>query len=392
MSLSIVCVACGGSKSTDGGIDARGSGGSAGSTDDAGSTGTGGIAGSMGAGGSAGSTGGTGGSTGTGGGAGSATALEFCNNVAQAISSVVARCVGGTDAYWFMFYSAAFDCQRVSADVAAGRMVYDQSHAAACLSSIEGVDCSAIAGAGPSLPACTQVLWGTVPAGQVCSPDPMSDCVPEAHCEHVGYACSGICLTSVAVNGSCQSLDSDTTLPCVAGAHCVSGVCLADANEGQACGGYPSPTCAGDLRCLGATSIASGTCHAAANSGPCTDNSDCSSSGCMGPTGAKTCQRWKFAGESCTPGQGECWPLLYCGADGKCTDARAATQNQACGPDARGEIVGCASGLYCSGATSTTTGTCVPPKALGDPCTWLDVCSGTRGHCDTSTQKCVACN
>jgi hypothetical protein len=309
------------------------------------------------------------------------------------MSSAVARCWGGTDAYWFKIYSAAFDCQRVSADVAAGRMVYDQSHAAACLSSIEGIDCSAIAGSGPSLPACTQVLWGTVPAGQACSPDAMSDCVPEASCERDAYACGGTCRTRVAANGSCQSVDGRTIPPCVTDAHCISGVCLADAKEGQSCGGSAGPPCASNLRCVGATFSASGTCHPAANSGPCTDCSDCGNSmyGCMGPTGAKTCERWKFVGESCTPGQLQCFVLLHCGADGKCTDAPA-TQNQACGSDALGEYFGCASGLYCSGVTSTAMGICVPYKAPGDSCTSLVECGYPHGQCDTSTHQCVACN
>jgi len=331
---------------------------------------------------------------GTGGGAGSATVLEFCNGVFQAMSSAIARCWGGTDAYWVGVYSAVFDCQRVSADVAAGRMVYDQSHAAACLSSIEGVDCSVTTSSDPGgLPACTQVLWGTVPAGQACSPDPMSNCVPEASCEQVGYACGGTCRTRVTVNGSCQSVDGTMTLPCVAGAHCVSGVCLADAQEGQSCDGYAGPTCASNLRCLGATSSASGTCQAIETSQPCTDISDCGGGvyGCMGPTGAKTCARWKFTGDSCTPGQGDCWRWFHCGADGRCVDAPA-TQSQACGFDASGEFVGCASGLYCNGLTSTAMGTCVPVKALGDSCTSLVECGYPHGLCDTSTQRCVACN
>jgi hypothetical protein len=195
------------------------------------------------------------------------------------------------------------------------------------------------------------------------------------------------------MNGSCDSVDDITTLPCVAGAHCTSGVCLADAQAGQSCGGFAGPTCASNLRCLGATSSASGTCHAIEISQPCTDLSDCGSGtyGCMGPTGARTCERLKFAGDSCTPGQGECWLWLHCGADGKCTDATA-TQNQACGFDASGEFVGCDSGLYCSGLTSTAMGTCVTAKALGDSCTSSPECGYPHGQCDTSTQRCAACN
>jgi len=392
MTLAIAFVGCGGNSSSDGGIDARGSGGSAASTDN---TGSGGIAGNVTGGSSAVSNGGAGGSTGAGSGGGSAMLLEFCNGAVQAMASTMARCWGGTEAYWSTIFSPTFDCQRVSADVAAGRMVYDQSRAAVCLSSINGGDCAITtsSSAEPGPAACANVLWGTVPAGQACSPNPMSNCVPEATCVQDGYACSGTCRTTVAANGSCQSVDGATSLPCAAGTHCILGVCLADAKEGQSCGGQSGAICASSLACVGATSSASGTCQAVALAVPCTTRSDCGSGvyGCLGPTGAKTCQHWKFTGESCTPGQGQCYPLLSCGADGKCTDQRA-TQNQPCRYDANGDSVWCASGLVCSGATSTAMGTCLPVKAPGDPCTLLDMCGGTQGRCDPSTQRCVACN
>lgn len=297
----------------------------------------------------------------------------------------MARCVGGTESYWHDFYATLLPCDVLGARVDAGEMLYNASSAQACLAAIrrEGEGCN-LSG---TIPECTDTLKGNVAAGGACHSDGLSVCDPQADCRAVADSCSDTCVARVPVDGSC-AVATGTAPPCAEGATCVSGVCVADPGEGQSCRGL----CAGSLRCVGATAAAPGTCQRGATSGPCTTISDCDTYyTCTGAIGARTCSKYRMLGESCVPGQSQCWWLLHCGSDGTCSDAKAAA-NEACGADANGEHIPCGANLYCSLASGTAAGTCVAKKAAGTPCSSDSECAGTNAYCDDATGKCVGCS
>jgi hypothetical protein len=96
-------------------------------------------------------------------------------------------------------------------------------------------------------------------------------------------------------------------------------------------------------------------------------------------------------GQACTPGNGECYPLLsYCDA-GKCA-AKLPKLGEACGT-IDGETLACAEG-YCDKQPDATQGVCVAKKQPGDTCTGtptIGECAGDNGQCDMTTLKCTAC-
>jgi hypothetical protein len=137
---------------------------------------------------------------------------------------------------------------------------------------------------------------------------------------------------------------------------------------------------------LGGSLSTEGVCRKKRTSGACVTSEECASRyRCAGSEGAKTCRKAKWIGESCTPGQGECYmAFTWCGSDGKCTDAKA-QEGQPCG-FINAEYIACTRDLVCS------DNTCRKGTPAGSPCTSGSACTGgTISFCDSKTNLCVSC-
>ncbi|HEX7596791.1 MAG TPA: hypothetical protein VF518_01180, partial [Polyangia bacterium] len=178
-------------------------------------------------------------------------------------------------------------------------------------------------------------------------------------------------------------------LSCQSGTH----VCVADTGEGQPCQGPTAGDCKSGLYCEGGTASTAGICRKGKTAGACASSEGQCANGysCIGTSGAQTCTKWKYPGDTCTPGLRECVVFSWCGSDGKCTDAPV-PEGQPCSPSP-GEYAQCASGLTCLyGTGSTTPATCQKLKAAGSTCSYDSECAGSGSYCDSKTKVCVACN
>ena len=120
-----------------------------------------------------------------------------------------------------------------------------------------------------------------------------------------------------------------------------------------------------------------GTCQKALATGPCWQDSDCSTNHCVlsgSGTTAGVCTLPKPVGAACVPGQNQCGNGAYCGTASRCVDLPII--GQSCAGNA-GE------GTYCAnGACNPLTSICVPYQAAGQ------ACSGTAGYCDGFNTQC----
>jgi hypothetical protein len=320
----------------------------------------------------------------------STTSQEFCASIEQAAIALQTRCIGGDDAFWRYFYSKLLDCSRLDQKIKTGLIVYDPALGAACLDQIAKLDCSHYG----EVVACTSALAGQVAPGGSCSRDPLTftECAPGSHCHYGDVSCFGICQADAPIGAACGYGTGSSYVDCVDGASCNydTDLCVANAAEGQACGGTTAASCDYGLYCEGFDSNVAGTCRKQKTSGACTDGTECASNHvCTGAQGNKTCNKAKLPGETCTPGQHECYNVIsWCGADGKCTSTLL-QEDQACG-EIQGEYAQCDVGLYCY-AASGSTGTCKKEKAAGTSCTYDGECAGTGGYCDSTNKLCVAC-
>jgi hypothetical protein len=320
----------------------------------------------------------------------SGNATEFCNSFTQAAVSLLSHCYGGGEALLANLYAQVFNCTEVARLVSTGTLVYDATQGKRCLETIRTLDCGDTAG---PVPACNAALTGTIPTGGVCAARALlafSDCAPGNECAWVANSCGGTCRPLAQVGAPCgYAPGGDEYIDCEDGSTCdyQTEVCVAEPGEGQPCLGSSGVDCGSGLYCDGDYATA-GVCRKQQTSGSCASDQECASTYvCVGSGDAGTCQKVKLPGDACQPGQ--CMPFFaWCGADGKCTDARA-TENQPCGSGS-GDYIPCASGLYCDYSSTSDTGTCKRETPAGSPCTSSSLCEGT-GYCDSTTQTCVSC-
>jgi hypothetical protein len=316
----------------------------------------------------------------------SATVTEFCRSAVEAIVRYESRCFGGSVEMWRAIFES-LNCDATAASAAAGRLAYDPARAAACLSQLEQASCT---NSTDSVD-CAQAVVGQANPGGACNDlhTVFSECAPGSYCDAAAYACGGTCRQYAPAGGSCALPATGTRVRCAPHTSCdtTTNICVADAAEGQPCGSCVTTQYCDRAGADGGTSV-SGVCRPRQTSGACPTGVECQTGyTCSTANGAKTCVRWKFTGEACIIGQNECYPLTYCGADGRCS-ADGAPGGASCGKQANGETVRCARGFFCA-----SNSTCQPQKPPGSVCTTLEygACAGANGHCDASTSKCVSC-
>lgn len=326
------------------------------------------------------------------------TPTGFCQGYYAIVADLFSRCWGLTAAEGQSVLGDAKLCQSFAASVAEKRVGFDPARAGACLSELEAAvscegtddmanfaDCAAIAPLVPVGETCTS--FSDVAVGRECGGD--SFCKPTAD-----YACTGSCTARSPVDTPCDPLTTDVR--CGNGLTCdqTTKRCVVkppDVALNGVCDGAGLGRCQSGLWCDPGTTNAPGACHAQQTSGACTDSQACAHPTiCAGASGSRSCVTHKSVGESCTRGWRECGIVGHCGDDNKCTDAPA-NLDQACGT-LGGERVPCGADAYCDGALQGS-GTCKLKKQPDAPCTGtsLGECAGTQGHCDASSETCVAC-
>lgn len=311
---------------------------------------------------------------------GAATVGDFCSSMSRAAAQLQSTCIGGSEEFWTQTYSSIFDCAEWTSRVSTGSLVYDPQRGAQCLDEISRYGCEDSGEVSP----CTGALSGTVPSGGTCKAATdgfFSACAPGNHCDLDASICGGTCKPYRQPGESCTSA-------CAHGSHCQFNidVCVLDVNEGQPCEGKTAGACTDDLYCDGGSMSIEGVCRKKKTSGTCVDASECANRyRCVGSTGAKTCRKAKWVGDSCTPGLGECYPAFsWCGSDGKCTDTKA-QEGQPCGA-VNGDYIACASDWACS------QNTCQKGLPPGASCASGGLCTGgSISFCDPKTKLCVSC-
>lgn len=330
---------------------------------------------------------------GPGGGAGpfggSANAKDFCHSYVQTIADFQAKCLGGDLAFWSRSYAARMNCDLVAEAVSAGRIAYDPDAGAGCLQHLNQLGCDQ-AGVEQSL---CGALVGKIPSGGACSFDSRLSavCAPGNNC--IGdHACGGTCTPykTLQLGDPCMPIGADSAF-CANHQVCQNNTyrCVADVEEGQPCKGPTAGDCAYPLYCEGGTNSTTGICIMKKTSGACDPAGVPCAYGysCKGTPGAETCTKWKWPGDTCTRGLGEC-TYSWCGNEGKCTDDPV-QEGQSCSPFP-GEHAPCASGLTCQfGADSET---CQKLKAAGSACNFNGECAGSGSYCDSKSKVCVACS
>jgi hypothetical protein len=327
------------------------------------------------------------------------TAIGFCEGYYAIVAKLLAKCWGIPEANAQGLLPDAQLCQAFATSVDEGRISFDPGPAAACLNEL-GKAASCDGPTDPQLIGDCTVLKPLVPTGETCtlfsSLAVGQECMGDAYCqEPEAYACSGVCAEPPALGAPCDLLKGDVRCGPDATCDSTSKTCVAkpaDVELDGACGGDGLGNCKDPLWCeVPASGAPTGVCHAKKTSGSCSLPAACALPAvCAGPEGSRSCVAPKNEGESCTPGLRECNIASHCGANKKCT-SQPVTLGEACG-SVDGESVPCGRDAYCEG-TPAGAGTCQKRKQPGDACTGKGYgeCDGNRGHCDSGTQRCVAC-
>ena len=327
-------------------------------------------------------------------GLGGDTASTFCDSYWHALTSKFVSCRGGSIAAYNEVIQTVDICGGLSTDLALGKVTYSPQRGQACLSEIAALDCGTLASGGSAPADCTKAFTGTVAAGSTCYPVPpglAQECAPGNHCV-TETQCPGICQPDGALGTACSSGDQCAP-PLICSFNGSGTTCMApppDTQVGAACGST-SQCFSGNVRliCEGSSgpldgysaagATTAGTCQKPLATGPCSQDSDCSTNNCVLASGATTgtCTPGKVIGASCVPGQTQCGFGAYCGATNKCVDLP--TVGQSCAGNA-GEGRSCANGV-CNSLTSL----CVPFLAAGQTCTGEDSqCDGFNTQCGSS--------
>jgi hypothetical protein len=332
-------------------------------------------------------------------GSGGDTAATFCDAYLQAVSNKVVLCQGGSKTTFNAEIQSLDLCAGISAAFTLGKLSYSPMVGQACLSEIAATDCGTLFSQHSPPADCRNALTGTVLAGDTCYPVPLGiaqECAPGNRCV-ADTQCPGVC-QPVGTLGSACGPDvgggpvgqCDPSLVC-SYTYGGSGTCVApppDVQVGAACtfasqcdSQNVSLVCDGPGGPLSGSPTAgaptNGTCQTPQATGPCWQDSDCSTYNCVlsaSGTTAGACAPPKVTGAACVPGQNQCGNGTYCGTANKCIDLPVI--GQSCAGNA-GE------GTYCAnGSCNPLTSLCVPYQVAGQ------VCGGTAGYCDGFNSQC----
>ena len=360
---------------------ASGSSGASGATDapKAGS-GAGGSDAGTGAGGSGGSGASGGAGAGTGGvvqGVGAASNLEeVCASYPAAWGAYMARCHGGDAEEWQR--TLQIPCASAIEAEGRGRIRLDTENAAICLDGLARQDCT---GSPPS--ACSYLVTGTVPAGEICKRlglwGGIGECENGFCTSEVVDSCASSCTPYLQLGENCTGQFNYT--PCAPGTQCSPDLgCTVGAAEGEDCGG--NWDCKSSFYCEIPEGSDSGTCERPKTEGACATAAECASGlSCVGDPEERSCMPIKPVGAPCTFGWYEC--RGQCSLDGRCEIA--AGEGEPCGTltdpvTERTANLKCAGGLYCD----LDARTCRPLVEPGKPCTGsVNTCGDPEGRVTT---------
>jgi len=300
------------------------------------------------------------------GGGNSAAVMTYCTSLVAAEAKTLSTCAGGSESAWQTAVGEGFACTEVAAAVAAGRATFNSTQAAACLTALGSLTCTATT----QPAACGEAIVGTVANGKAC--EGTLDCAASSFCGGLGgpkASCSGTCKARLTSGESCGTGDA-----CIAGYTCSGnpGTCTANASlgsMGQACL-YNSatksalPGCQIGLAC------------------------DLMLFQCVAPVAS---------GGSCTPSHGICTPFTYCdGTSMTCTEQPGA--GGSCGAPSGQDLILCTGLNYCNVASGSSTGTCAALGGSGATCSGVlgatqclsGACSATDGGTGTCFAPCTA--
>jgi hypothetical protein len=307
--------------------------------------------GNAGAGGSGGGGAGGGGASGAGGGGPSA--YDACMQLQALTDTFIGRCFNELPGYYKTLTVPTARCAAVASSVAAGRITYDASQLATCLSRLGNQTCAQWYD--DQIPICT-MMTGTVGDGGACHS--YGDC-NNGLCL-LGDACPGVCHAYVGVGGACDNKTKfcdPRTSTCGSGSTCVA---LTHPALGAACGqegAYCNPAVA--------WCDTTNHCVALRTSGACTISTQCALGYlCAGPKNATTCQPAVGLAGGCTPGYSQCQFPGACDASTQtCVERRT---GDPCGQITLPENQVCleSSCIY----QAKTSGTCVAKQQDGQSC------------------------
>lgn len=280
------------------------------------------------------------------------SAADACTQYWAAWDAFVDSCFGYAPGYYATLARSDLYCGAITTSIAAGRVHYDASQLGACLAAVASATCASWYA--DEVPVCT-MFTGTVIDGGACHS--YFDCA--GMCD-LSASCPGICRSWVSVGGACGSattLCNPRTSVCGSGNTCVA---LTHPGIGALCG-------TSGAYCDRAQAWCDATNHCAAlkTSGACQSSNECALGYvCAGPRTATTCQRSVARGGTCTPGNSQCaYPGACDHTSHTCVERHV---GDPCGQIDPPENQVCvdASCVY----STSTTGTCRPYLADGQPC------------------------
>jgi hypothetical protein len=250
------------------------------------------------------------------------------------------------------------DMGQVESDVASGKVKYNGSQVATCLSVYDTIGCTVMETQNLHMPqSCQTVFQGTVATGGACYND--EECVSlncnRGGCGGVTGCCAGTCdpvTVTVASGGDCVA--AGTT--CADGTYCkldstsTGATCTPRIAAGQSCTSLFGQCVAGKA-CTSDTMGGTRTCgNLPAEGQACPDNiCDANADACDRTT--NTCTRKIAIGGACPSGAG-CVDYATCDATTKVCVAQKAAGGT------------CSTATDCLGSLVCTTGTCVSAPAL----------------------------
>jgi hypothetical protein len=294
-----------------------------------------------------------------GGGSGGGVPIgQLGNKVLDVLCARAARCGEYLDKATCVANNGGLsDMGQVESDVASGKVKYDGSQVATCLSVYDTIGCTVTETENLQLPqACQTVFHGTVATGGACYND--EECV-SLHCNRGGCGgvtgcCAGTCdpeTVTVASGGDCVA--ADTT--CADGTYCkldstsTSATCTTLVAAGQSCTSLFGQ-CAAGKACVSQTAGGARTCGVLPAEGQACPEGICDANADTCDTTTKTCIRKIAVGGACPAGAG-CVDYASCDAATKVCVAQKAAGGA------------CTSATDCLGTLVCTNGTCVVAPA-----------------------------
>jgi hypothetical protein len=246
--------------------------------------------------------------------------------------------------------SVFFAQQQLVADVNAGKIIYNGSAAAACLSTFSSLGCTLSDLTSSPTQSCVDAIKGTVPDGGACFD--AEECVSQ-RCNLSACAgamcCAGTCTATVPVGGAC-SLSGPG---CADGAFCKrgavgsAGTCTPDIAAGQSCGSLDN--CVPGKFCIIVPPAVVGICTNAPSEGEPCPAGFCDARADVCDQTTKTCVRRIAVG-------GPCASTSACVSYANCNTATMKCVARVGGGGACATPADCVAGLPC------TNGICVSPS------------------------------